>query len=58
MKTKTCKPFEVTYDRQIGGTTTIVVKANNEKEAINNAKNQRYTGKNFRNPIKLENTKL
>lgn len=55
---KTSKLFEVTYDRQIGDSTTIIVKANNEKEAINNAKNQRYTGKNFRNPIRVENTKL
>lgn len=54
MKTKTSKPFEVTYDRQIGGSTTIIVKANNEKEAINNARNQRWTGRNFRNPIRIE----
>ena len=55
---KTSKLFKVTYDGQIGGSITIIVKANNEKEAINNARNQRYTGKNFRNPIRVENTRL
>lgn len=55
---KTTKKFEVTYDKAIGTVGTIIVGANNEKEAINNARNQRHTGENFRNPILLENTKL
>lgn len=55
---KTTKKFEVTYDKAIGAVGTIIVGANNEKEAINNARNQRHTGKNFRNPIRVENTKL
>lgn len=55
---KTTKNFEVTYDKAIGTVGAIIVGANNEKEAINNARNQRYTGKNFRNPIRVENTKL
>ncbi len=55
---KTTKKFEVTYDKEIGTAGTIIVGASNEKEAISNAKNLRYTGKNFRNPIRVENTKL
>lgn len=55
---KTTKNFEVTYDKAIGTVGTIIVGANNEKEAINNAKNLRWTGRNFRNPIRVENTKL
>ena len=40
--------YTIVYDRKIGGTNTILVKARNEREAIANAKNTTHTGKNFR----------
>lgn len=40
--------YAITYDRKIGGTNTIYIKARNEREAIANAKNTTHTGKNFR----------
>jgi hypothetical protein len=42
------KTFNVTYTKKIGGKGVIKVKARNRKEAVSNAKNQRYTGKSFR----------
>jgi len=42
------KKFTVTYAKKNGQMGAIEVTARNEKEAIANAKNQRYTGKNFR----------
>lgn len=41
--------YAIVYDRKIGGTNTIYIKARNEREAIANAKNTTHTGKNFRN---------
>jgi len=43
--------YDVTYTTRKGETATITVKARNESEAINNAKNQCFTGKEFRNPV-------
>ena len=42
------KTFNVAYTKKIGGKGVITVKARNRKEAIANAKNQRYTGKSFK----------
>lgn len=40
--------YTIVYDRKIGGTNTMKVKARTPAEAIANAKNIRHTGKNFR----------
>jgi hypothetical protein len=40
--------YTVTYTKKNGQIGTIEVTARNEKEAIANAKNQHYTGKDFR----------
>lgn len=40
--------YTIIYDRKIGGTNTIYVKARTAAEAIANAKNTTHTGKNFR----------
>lgn len=45
MKAKT---LNVTYTTSKGETATITVKGRNESEAINNAKNQCFTGCDFR----------
>ena len=42
--------YQLDYTKQNGQNTQIVVKARNENEAIPNAKNVCYTGKDFRNP--------
>lgn len=46
----TVKTYKVTYDKANGLTGYAVVKATNEKEALGNAANMRFTGNNFRNP--------
>lgn len=43
--------FDVTYTAANGAERHIVVKAENEAEALQHAKYQCYTGENFRNPI-------
>ena len=43
--------FKVTYTKANGNEGTILVKATNEAEAIRNAKNNCYTGSDFRNPV-------
>lgn len=45
---KTVNTYQVTYTRAIGDINTIIVKARNENEAINNAKYNCFTGSNFR----------
>lgn len=45
------KTFNVTYTTFKGLEKTILVKAQNEKDAINNAKHLCATGSNFRNAI-------
>lgn len=42
------KTYRVTYTKRIGGDNTILVKANNEVDALSNAKNNCATGTNFR----------
>lgn len=41
------KLFQVGYTKKIGGQNIINVKATNKQEALRNAKNMRFTGKNF-----------
>lgn len=43
------KTFKVYYTKKIGGEGSIIVKAENDKQALINAKNLCYTGKDFRN---------
>lgn len=51
--TKAEYKYAVGYNKKIGGRGIIVVKANNETEALRNAKNLRYTGSNFKVMRKL-----
>lgn len=48
------KYYEVTYDKRIGGTGKLVVKALNETESLRNAVNCCFTGSNFREPVEVE----
>jgi len=43
------KVFEVTYTKKIGGEGSILVKAQNEAQAIKNAAHLCFTGSDFRN---------
>lgn len=47
MKT-TSNTFEVTYTKRVGGNGTIIVKAENEAQALKNAKYLCFTGSDFR----------
>lgn len=40
--------YQVTYDKKVGGTNTMVVIAHNPENAIKNAEFLRFTGSNFR----------
>jgi len=46
--------YQVTYDKKMGGTGTMVVIADNESNAIKNAKFLRFTGSNFRDAKTVE----
>ena len=52
---KATKLFKVTYDRKVGGEATMIVKAVNQDNALTNAYKCCFTGKNFRNPVEVEN---
>jgi hypothetical protein len=45
------KTYKVNYTKHIGGLGSILVKANNENQAIANAKDLCATGKDFRDAI-------
>ena len=45
---KTTKYFEVSYTKAIGGTSTLNAKGRNENEAIANAKDNCFTGSDFK----------
>ena len=45
------KTYRVDYTKKIGGSGFILVKAENIKEALNNAKNLCASGAQFKNPI-------
>jgi|GEM_PF-969319 hypothetical protein len=55
MKTEN-KTFRVTYTKYIGGNGTIIVKAKDEMQAINNAKYLCATGKDFREPQQIDDS--
>jgi len=48
------KTYNVTYTKKIGGEGSILVKAQNEEQAISNAKNNCATGSDFRNPVETQ----
>lgn len=48
------KTFKVTYTKKIGGAGTILVRAENEKTALRNAKDLCATGSSFRNAIETD----
>ncbi len=45
------KTFKVTYTKRIGGEGSILVKANNEAQALVNAKGLCATGSDFRDAV-------
>lgn len=45
------KTYKVTYTKAIGSEGSILVKANDESQALRNAKNLCATGSDFRNPV-------
>ena len=51
---KTSKTFQVTYTKAIGGEGTILVKAQNENQAITNARNVCASGSDFRNALETD----
>lgn len=51
---KNSNTYEVTYTKKIGGEGKILVKAQDENQAIRNAKNLCATGFDFRNPVLTE----
>lgn len=53
MKT-TKSTYSVTYTKKIGGEGSILVKADDEAQALANAKNLCATGSDFRNPVKTD----
>lgn len=53
---KTSITYKVNYDKKVGGVGSVLVKASNPTEALNNAKQHVFTGKNFRNP-KVDSSK-
>ena len=55
MKTEN-KTFRVIYTKYIGGNGTIIVKAKDEMQAINNAKYLCATGKDFREPQQIDDS--
>jgi hypothetical protein len=55
-KNKLLYTFSVDYDRKVGGIGNIIVKAINEKEALKSASDCCFTGSNFRNAKKIDNS--
>lgn len=43
--------YKVTYTKATGSNGTILVRANDEKQAVVNAKDVCYMGREFRNPV-------
>lgn len=48
MKTNT---YKVTYTKKVGGEGSVIIKANDTIQALNNAKQHVFTGRNFRDAI-------
>lgn len=51
---KNSKTFQVSYTKANGSNGTILVKAQDESQAIKNAQFSCFTGKDFRNPVITE----
>lgn len=49
--------YKVTYDKKIGGTGTMIVRAYSENNALTKAKGNCHTGTNFRDPKVTNNPK-
>jgi hypothetical protein len=58
-KTKTMKAryYKISYTKAIGGQCEFIAKGRNEKEAIANAKDNCFTGKDFKVVCETEPTK-
>lgn len=52
---KNSTTFKVTYTKRIGGEGSILVKAQDENQALKNAQNLCATGSDFRNPVVVSN---
>jgi len=48
------KTYKVTYTKRIGGNGTIIVRADNERQALSNANYLCFTGSDFRDPIEFD----
>lgn len=49
------KTYKVNYTKKTGGNGTIIVRAQDEAQAINNAKFLCFTGSEFREPTEISN---
>jgi hypothetical protein len=50
IKAKTTKVYKVYYTKKVGGVGSVMVKASSPADALANAKQHVFTGKEFRNP--------
>lgn len=50
------KTYKVWYDKKTGGVGSVILKAGSPKNALVNAKQHVFTGKNFRNPKLVDNS--
>jgi hypothetical protein len=53
---KNSKTYKVWYDKKNGAVGSVIVKATDPQQALKTAKYSVFTGKNFRNPKKLDNS--
>ena len=51
------KTYKVNYDKKVGGVGSVLVKAPDPTQALKNAKQHVFTGKNFRNPKLVDSSK-
>lgn len=54
MAKKETKTYKVWYDKKVGGVGSVIVKAPNPTQALKTAKHHVFTGRNFRNPRKVD----
>lgn len=54
MPKKATKTYKVWYDKKVGGVGSVIVRAQDPKQALKNAKQHVFTGSNFRNPRKVD----
>lgn len=53
---KASNTYQVSYTKKVGGNGTIIVKAQDEAQALVNAKHLCFTGKDFRDATIVDNT--